>query len=261
MTTPTRKNRWAAVLLQPRWVALSFFVVLFVPLAVYLGAWQFDRGDERDEFNQDLLSQLTSQPRAIDDTVDLDSLETWAPIVVSGKFDAATDILVRRRTQGGYSGYYVLTPFRIDEQALVLVNRGWLRAVGAAATNPVVPPAPTGTVELKARWRPAEISQGPVPTDLPPYQIVAIDPSQIADTYPEVGSVISEGYLQSETAQQVEDVISPEGANSGITPLQPVNLPALSSGPHLGYAIQWLIFGSIAIVGWVILLKREVRPK
>jgi cytochrome oxidase assembly protein ShyY1 len=261
VTTPTRKNRWAAVLLQPRWVALTFFVVLFVPLAVYLGFWQFDRGDERDDFNQDLLSQLTSPPRAIDDSVDLDSLATWAPIVVSGQFDTATDILVRRRTQGGYSGYYVLTPFRIDEQTSVLVNRGWLRAVGAASINPAVPPAPTGTLELKARWRPAETTQGPVPTDLPAYQIVAIDPSQIADTYPEVGSVISEGYLQSEIAQQVEGVLSTDSAGSGVTPLQPINLPTLSSGPHLGYAIQWLIFGSIAIVGWVILLKREVRPK
>ena len=33
--------------------------------------------------------------------------------------------------------------------------------------------------------------------------------------------------------------------------------PELTDGPHLGYALQWFAFGSIALIGWVILVRRE----
>jgi surfeit locus 1 family protein len=41
----------------------------------------------------------------------------------------------------------------------------------------------------------------------------------------------------------------------------PVRLPPeeLSEGPHLSYAIQWFTFATIAVVGAVILLRRERR--
>ncbi len=38
----------------------------------------------------------------------------------------------------------------------------------------------------------------------------------------------------------------------------PVPLPPLDDGPHLGYALQWFAFASIAVIGWAILVRREV---
>ncbi len=35
--------------------------------------------------------------------------------------------------------------------------------------------------------------------------------------------------------------------------------PELSEGPHLSYAIQWFSFGTIAVVGGVILIRRDRR--
>ena len=46
---------------------------------------------------------------------------------------------------------------------------------------------------------------------------------------------------------------------------QPSDLPVpippeeLSEGPHLSYAIQWFTFATIAVVGAVVLLRRERR--
>ena len=39
----------------------------------------------------------------------------------------------------------------------------------------------------------------------------------------------------------------------------PVPLPPLDEGPHLSYAVQWFIFGSIAVIGYVVLAMRERR--
>jgi len=35
--------------------------------------------------------------------------------------------------------------------------------------------------------------------------------------------------------------------------------PALDNGPHLSYAIQWFSFAVIAVVGTILLLKKQAR--
>jgi surfeit locus 1 family protein len=44
---------------------------------------------------------------------------------------------------------------------------------------------------------------------------------------------------------------------SGELPL-PEPPPELTEGPHLSYAFQWFAFATIAAVGYVILVRREV---
>jgi len=44
----------------------------------------------------------------------------------------------------------------------------------------------------------------------------------------------------------------------GDTPT-PVDPPALTEGPHLGYAVQWFIFTTIALVGYPLILRRRAQ--
>ena len=37
--------------------------------------------------------------------------------------------------------------------------------------------------------------------------------------------------------------------------------PELTDGPHLDYALQWFAFATIAVVGYAVLLRREVRDE
>jgi cytochrome oxidase assembly protein ShyY1 len=43
----------------------------------------------------------------------------------------------------------------------------------------------------------------------------------------------------------------------------PVTLdaPELTEGPHLGYAVQWFLFSTVAIVGYPILLRRVAEQR
>jgi surfeit locus 1 family protein len=40
---------------------------------------------------------------------------------------------------------------------------------------------------------------------------------------------------------------------------EPAPLPELDEGPHLSYAIQWFTFATIALVGYVVLSRRDRR--
>ena len=39
----------------------------------------------------------------------------------------------------------------------------------------------------------------------------------------------------------------------------PDDPPDLGEGPHLGYAVQWFSFASIALIGWLVLMVRRPR--
>ena len=225
-------------------------VVLFVPTAVYLGLWQFDRSEQRNERNQLLIEQLQAEPTEVSSVTDFSSLTEWAPLRLSGRFESGSDVLVRRRLQDGFNGFYVLTSFQANDGRAYLINRGWLLARGAANDEIIVPRPPTGLISIDGRWRNAEAIAGEIPADLPSGQVLVINPSQIAGRYPNVGQVNPEGYLQASEALSAE----PEG-------LEVVKLPALGQGPHLAYAVQWLIFGAAAILGWFLLAKREIRQQ
>ena len=39
----------------------------------------------------------------------------------------------------------------------------------------------------------------------------------------------------------------------------PIPLPVISNGPHLSYAIQWILFALLLPIGWYVLLKNEQK--
>jgi cytochrome oxidase assembly protein ShyY1 len=43
--------------------------------------------------------------------------------------------------------------------------------------------------------------------------------------------------------------------------LESVPLPGLDSGPHLSYAIQWLIFATAVAIGWVLAVRWSLRRR
>jgi cytochrome oxidase assembly protein ShyY1 len=47
------------------------------------------------------------------------------------------------------------------------------------------------------------------------------------------------------------------GSQPSLTPAVPAPLPALSDGPHMAYALQWVFFGGLIVYGRY-LIRRDV---
>ncbi len=43
----------------------------------------------------------------------------------------------------------------------------------------------------------------------------------------------------------------------------PARLPVaeITDGPHLSYAVQWILFVGVAVVGYVVLIRREAEDR
>ena len=237
-----------AFLRKPRWLALAFVVLLVVPSFFLLSRWQLSRLDGRRHANAVIIANADSTPVAVDALMAPGARQstigdgvTWRQVTAVGHYDVGGQVLVRKRPLEGRNGFWVATPFVTTSGAVLVVNRGWVEAVGGAGAGADVPAPPAGTVTVTGRIQPSEQAPTPQPTDLPAGQVTDLDVALVggpAQVYP--------GYI---------DLVSSQPAQAdGLTPIA---VPDLSDGPHLSYAVQWIIFAIVAVVGFVMLARRE----
>lgn len=214
-------------------VALALFI-----LFVNLGLWQLRRLEGRQ------LDNLVSAERATAPAVGLElalaaagtNVETLENrhVIAAGTFDASREVLIRSQVESGQAGFHVVTPFRLDSGAVVLVNRGWIPLDMSAV--PVLASPPTGLVDIKAVVRLNEFRPGVSPGFPPIYNRVDIDAIGGGEALPV--------YL----------VLGGDRNHRLPIPLLPPDFS--SEGNHLLYAIQWFGFALIGLVGYLFLLRR-----
>ena len=117
-----------------------------------------------------------------------------------------------------------------------------MKAGTNALTRPDLPEIPQGEVQISARLR--------LDTSLPRGAFFAIPSNQSE-------GLVSKANAQSGTSTEnfYLDLIS--GSNPLLTPVVPAQLPELSDGPHMAYALQWVFFGGLVIYGRF-LIRRDV---
>ena len=227
-------------LIRPRWIALTLILLFLIYLFVRLSNWQFDRYDQRILRNESTNTALSLPPKKIDSINQLSEMKQWEKIDLTGSFLTDQSKLVRKQYLENSLGFWVITPFKIENGENILVNRGWIPIGTSASTKQEIPTAPTGTVKLEGYLQPFNepIVQ---PKDLPLNQVNSID-----YTYFEI-DLANNFYVQLAKSSPMDNQVA-------IIPL-----PELSNGPHLSYAIQWLLFALLLPIGWYVLLKNESK--
>ena len=217
--------------------------VVVAATCVGLGIWQLRRLDERRTLNAEILDRRSEAPVTIEDTSAGPDADPYRPAVARGTYDVSHEVLVYGRSLDGEAGHFVVTPLVLDDGGAVLVIRGWVPfAMQSAPVRGAVPPP--GKVEVSGFLAPDEGDGTTAPDE--DGVIRALDVGGISSSLP-YGAFPFPLQLARQTPAQ-----------SGSLPT-PVPMPELSEGPHLSYAIQWFCFAAIAVVGAVILLRRERR--
>jgi surfeit locus 1 family protein len=96
-----------------------------VLLFTQLGRWQWHRAAEKRALAAAFVSGSATAPGELD-LRSTAALPRYAEVSVSGRYEAAHQFLLDNLTHAGQPGYQVLTPFRLDDGRLLLVNRGWV---------------------------------------------------------------------------------------------------------------------------------------
>jgi cytochrome oxidase assembly protein ShyY1 len=238
------------LLLRPRWIFGTLLVLVVAVAFVELGFWQIRRLHERRDFNASVTRAERETPRPLSQVLrggssaDPDTI-AYQRVVVRGTYDTAREVILFGRSRNEEPGNHVLTPLRTTDGTALVVDRGWVPL--AFDTPPLTQGAPpTGTVTATGILWPAEESGPPDPADDPVTQFAKIDLDGLQGQLP---YRIEPVYLWLQSQQPAQP--------SGVPATVP--LPPLSEGPHLSYAIQWFIFATIAVAGYVLLIRKELQ--
>ncbi|RSD21762.1 SURF1 family cytochrome oxidase biogenesis protein [Amycolatopsis eburnea] len=239
-------------LLRPGWLALTAVVFTFaICCFTLLSPWQFSRNTEREQQNAALETSFTADPLPLTQLLPPGSVvgpkTEWHLVSITGRYLPDKEVVARLRTVQGEGAFEVLTPLQTTDGTVVLIDRGYVRLDSKSGVLPFAPPPP-GTVTVTARARADETD----PKNRAAFadastggrlQSYVVDSRVVA----RAGQLdIRPGYFQLDTGQP------------GVLGALP--LPQTDSGPFLSYALQWIAFGAMALLGWLYFTVRELKP-
>ena len=217
----------------------SIIALLLIILCLWGSQWQYHRGVDRHARNNIIEKRIAQSPIELNTVKgDLADYE-WQSVVVAGTFNPDKQILLRNRYNDGKYGYEVLTLFTSTDNKSFWVDRGWVQAGATATTPPVVTALPSGEVSISGRLR--------LDSSLPRGSFFAL---------PGKGEgLVSELNAQSQldTEKFYIDLLS--GSEKSLTPEVTAQLPELSDGPHMAYALQWIFFGGLVLYGRILIRR------
>lgn len=224
-------------LLHRRWAGYLALTIVFAIVCSALGAWQFNRRAEalaelaRIDANYDAPPVPVTE--ALPDPAAFDIDERWQVVALSGEYLPDDEVVVRNRPFGGSSGFEVITPFRLDDGTVFMIDRGWI-AQNAEGRPSEVPPPPVGEVQVEARLKAGEGRiEGRTSTGA---EFATIDLPELAERVGEPSYTGAYGVLvQSRADAETPPLAAPR--------------PERDEGPHLSYALQWYVFALLGFIG------------
>ena len=227
---------------REKYVFLKSLVALaLICLCLIAAQWQYHRGVDRHARNSMIEENIAAPNISLEKAASKLSKNEWRTVNAEGVFDASQTILLRNRYFEGKYGFEFLTLFTSSNGEKFWVDRGWIVAGKDAVTAPVIPATPSGTVEITGRMR--------LDTSLPRGSFFALPASGtgLISKWNAQNEVVTEGFYL--------DLLN--GSTAELTPNVTAQLPELSDGPHMAYALQWVFFAGL--VGYGRILIRRSR--
>jgi cytochrome oxidase assembly protein ShyY1 len=225
-----------------------------LPAFQALSNWQWHRLQDRQVVNAEIQAQINKEPIPITELiVDIDGAKSvpedsqWRTVEITGVWLQDNQVLVRKKSLESDLGLWVVTPLQLADGTIVMINRGWTAAANSAVDSPVVSDVPVGTIEVLGRLRDVTERTKPAPTDLPEGQVDRIVPTEIVDS----PDTLTNAYVEM-TASRPE---------SRSTEIRSLPAPEVTEGAHRSYAIQWIFFEIMTVIGWIILVRNEVKEQ
>lgn len=236
MSSPARPL-WRTAL-SPRWSALLLLALAIAGTMSVLGVWQLDV--YRSKTAEATAKQALAAPIPLQQLFSVDeglpAKAVGRRVTVAGTWGPAADqVFIADRRNGSQDGFWVVSPVKLDNGA-VMVVRGWVASVDdPAATAPSGPVQLTGSVVAsEAADSSGDAARGRVLSSLRIPTLVHMVSYRLYDAF-----VV-------QTSLEAGSVPAP--APTAVTPPAP---PTDHAGlRNVAYAFQWWIFAAFTLWMW-----------
>ncbi|CAB4343273.1 MAG: hypothetical protein F2690_06325 [Actinobacteria bacterium] len=216
----------------------SLIAISLVALCVVAAQWQYHRGVDRHARNTMIEAHIALAPVTLDSVKNSPLAAEWQTVTTQGVFDASQQILLRNRYSEGVYGFEVLTLFTTSNSEKFWVDRGWVKAGANATIAPTITPPPVDEVSITGRLR--------LDSSLPRGSFFALPTSGMGL----ISKLDAQSQLNTEN-YYIDLLNSSDKASATVT----AQLPELSDGPHMAYALQWIFFAGLVIYGRILIRR------
>ena len=211
----------------PAWLP---FVVgfLFVALFAALGAWQISRGlDKQAE------RQMFADESGFSAWHDGMAVRPYQQLRVTGQYDSDHQVLLENIIVNGRYGYYVITPLLgMNDEPVLLVNRGWIDDFDAANLD-----VPDGRVTVRGRVG-----------HLPRAGMKMGEAFVTGQDWPKMAVYPSADEMTSELGRDIQPFVLLMDRDEEYGFLRAWAPTGFGPGKHFGYALQWFAMGLVLSV-------------
>ncbi|MFD3910777.1 SURF1 family protein [Streptomyces sp. NPDC058603] len=233
-------------LVTPRWLGINVFVLLAIPVCIFMGIWQLGRFEVRVASHE--AAQAAPDPgerpaAALETLLPVDQETSGRHTTASGRYE--DQFLVPGRELDGKTGSYVLTMLRTDGGKALPVVRGWLPSGGKA------PAPPTGEVTVAGALQASESTGSDgvrAGGGLPPGQLAMISAASLVNVVPY--DVYDAWVTVSKASDGLRAVPAGAPQNTGLD---------LKAFQNLGYTGEWFVFAGFVVFMWFRLVRREAE--
>ena len=216
-------------------------------LLLWLGFWQLDRAEQKRELAAGYEAGLAARPHRVSSTADLLGLERHAPVIATGRYVTAHQVLLDAQVHDGAVGYRVWTPFELAGGDWIVVDRGWVAADGDRNRLP--------DVSVGDEMREVAGLHAPLPEpglrlgsatqddEAWPRRLVWPDAATLADVW---GRDVAGALV----------LLAPGEPDGFVREWAPAGMPAER---HVGYAVQWFSLAAALVVIALVLGFRKRR--
>ena len=218
---------------------------------VFLGFWQLNRLEQKQETNRNVIARTVVPPVDIQElfssspaTTSYDDLQ-WRVVTAQGQYLAEGQVTIINRSQDATAGYSPVVPFLLDNGSVVFVNRGFVPLAQVA------PPPSSGRITINGYLR----------TSQKRTLLGAVDSTDPSTTeFHRIDlSLLSQRGEQPTLPMYVQLREEIPALNSNWP--APTQLPELTEGSHFSYAMQWWFFSLVSLTGWVVVSRRALRSR
>jgi surfeit locus 1 family protein len=221
-----------------RWPTVG--AAALIALTVYLGVWQTHRGDEKQERQRLLEARIRETPVVLTGSVDSADPLLYRRVRASGEFQPAGQVYIDNQVLHEQAGYFVVTPLKLRDGALVLVNRGWV-ARGPAYPQPPPAPPPAGTVEVAGL------------ASLPPARFVELGEAVSGNVWQ---NLTIARYRETTKSKVLPVIVLPDATGAGLERVR--ETPDAGVAKHREYALTWFSLAATTFALWIGLNMRRV---
>ena len=107
-------------------VWLTIFAFPSFLILIMLGSWQVQRLGWKSDLISNYNNNFQQAPITVNELLKQKQKNKYRRTIINGQYDHTNEIKIIGKTYEGNAGFHIITPFILENNEIIYINRGWV---------------------------------------------------------------------------------------------------------------------------------------